>query len=164
MLNLAYLICSAASAIALELWVSSPWLWLQSSALYAFYLTIARGWLSALIFSFIAAALLQSHTGIIQLPSMLLMIFMAEWWRSMGDCSRSFKQLYPLIPSLMMCSLLSLLLNSSGSAVPLPMLLFSTLCLSSFCAPFLLIFWDFLADRCELPRYRVMDIYRGDEY
>ena len=64
--------------------------------LQAFYVTVVRKWRWGVITVLLVCAPLDNLLGYFSLPSMLVVIIIASFWRSIGDCSRVELQVLPV--------------------------------------------------------------------
>ena len=93
-------VCFVAVCLFIGLWaelsISSAGLILPLLMVEVFYVTVLKKWKWGVISAFLLCHTLDSLTGYVSLPGMLLVVMMASFWRGIGDCSRLELQIIPI--------------------------------------------------------------------
>jgi hypothetical protein len=143
----------------LESFCGSKGFFLPLSAIYIFYLTVARGIYQSLISLAVLMVLVNAvcsyNNGYFTLAAFLV----AYVWRDMGDCQNFPPQILPVFGALLPAYVFEFGLSSSWLTMKF---LLPSIIVSSLLAPVFLWFWDFISDSLTLPRFSVLDNYTED--
>ncbi|WDE96705.1 hypothetical protein PQO03_01830 [Lentisphaera profundi] len=142
-----------------ESFCASKSLFLPLSAIYIFYLTVARGIYQSLISMAVLMVLLEAVCGYNNLTLSLVIFVTAYFWRDMGDCQNFIPQILPIFIALFIAYILMFGLSDKWILVNVSL---PSLVISSIVAPLFLCFWDFLSDSLSLSRFSVLDNYAED--
>ena len=132
-----------------------------------FYTTVVRKWRWGLLTALVSCAILDSLLGYISLPSALVVVIIASFWRNIGDCSRLELQILPIILSMLaaMGILFALLVLKYGATVEWlrwSMQFLFSVGVSAAIAPAYFRLNDFLAARLDISTY--VEIQREEMY
>ncbi|MCM8542937.1 MAG: hypothetical protein NE328_21900 [Lentisphaeraceae bacterium] len=124
----------------------------------AFYVTVVRKWRWGIITSLVICAPLDNLLGYTSLPAVLVVIIIASFWRSIGDCSRAELQVFPVgfgIGCGVLALYIIILLQYDGYIqwFQWSMQYIGAVLIVAFTSPFIIRFQDLLADKLELSTY-----------
>ena len=135
--------------------------------LQVFYITVVRKWRWGIITALIICSPLDNLLGYYSLPAVVIVIIIASFWRSIGDCSRVELQVLP-VGFGMACGVLTLLIVTViqyGGYIQWLQWAFqavSAVAIIAFTAPFYIKFQDILADKMQISTYS--EIQRQELY
>ena len=124
----------------------------------AFYVTVVRKWRWGIITSLFICAPLDNLLGYTSLPAVLIVIIIASFWRSIGDCSRAELQVFPVgfgIGCGVFALYIIILFQYDGFIqwFQWSMQYIGAVLIVAFSAPFIIKFQDILADKMDLSTY-----------
>jgi hypothetical protein len=134
--------------------------WLPLSGIYVFYVMISRGLYQALICMSLLMVYVESTCGYNNGFLSLSFIFVAYFWRDIGDCRRFFPQFFPCAVASFVGLIMTFLWVTPFGAwgrilhVFVPAVFFMTVL-----SPLMVAALDFVSDSAKLPRFTVLDNY-----
>lgn len=139
--------------------------WLPLSGIYIFYVTISRGIYQALICLSLLMVYVESVFGYNNGLLSLSFIFVAYFWRDIGDCRRFFPQFFPCALASAFGLLVTYLVATPiGAWRTLLYLYVPSVFFMTVLSPILIAAFDFLSDSAKLPRFTVLDNYLDEAW